>query len=778
MQSFTRGDQSAHDQIEEGVKLLSLQSAFNLIEEGDKLCEEYLNGNSENLAEAFNKYESAIATINNINNVDENPRTILDLYYEIDQHCPFKPTASNFATSLNNIGTTYYKVNLDEALKYFEYAMEIKVIKENEPNSFDVAIFSDNIGAVYKSQGKLDEALHFFTRSLKIKRQYPEHPNYIPNLAIALKRVGVIYYSQGKFEEALKSYKEVCDIRKKLAPNSLDVAAILDNIGSVYKSQGKLDEALKNYQEAYGIIKELAPNSLDVAIVSDNMGGVYYSQGKLDEALEYFKASLEIKQQHEANILNVAISLNSIGVVYHSQDKFEEALESYQKAYDIRKEHAPNSLSAFTVSDNIGAVYQSQAKFEDALNSYQEALEIMEQLAPNSLDVAAVLDNIGEVYESQGKLDEALKYYKKALDIKMLINPDSEDVSASSQKILEVNTKVNGQNNSSEISLIIGSESVDNSVLGGLNVFGNSVQDSQEGEDVEISPSPIKPLIQNQEEPSSSNQSNYKVNIEEALNYHREALNIMEELALDILDKNNGGGVYGSQDRLKDVLDKIFNRDLISADPYLINSSYEIANHALKLAEKGDNTNYYLGIALKCSDILIKKDPGYKFAYLIKGLALQKQGQLNKGLEVLSSALRIDPSYGEAKLTHIEISTQIFENEVKQDDVAYFKNIAKFIEMIEGAKQLKLSTSNYTAYDLHYIASRSAELFLKNIKDVNIRLPESKFQVGDPRYNDALKRILEKLEDLNPQKKDTPTSKASRSCVYPLKKIVAKCTVM
>ena len=99
--------------------------------------------------------------------------------------------------------------------------------------------------------------------------------------------------------------------------------------------------------------------------------------------------------------------------------------------------------------------------------------------------------------------------------------------------------------------------------------------------------------------------------------------------------------------------------------------------------------------------------------------------------------------------------------------------------MIEGAKQLKLSTSNYTAYDLHFITSRSAELFLKDIKDVNIKLPESKFQVGDPRYNDALKRILEKLEDLNPQKKDTPAPKTSRSCIYPLKRIVAQgCTVM
>ena len=100
MQSFTRVDQSLQDQIEERDKFLGLQFVFEKIAEGDKLCEEYLDGKLENLAEPFNKYESAIATINNINNDDENPRTILDLYYEIDQHYSFKPTASSFAVKV------------------------------------------------------------------------------------------------------------------------------------------------------------------------------------------------------------------------------------------------------------------------------------------------------------------------------------------------------------------------------------------------------------------------------------------------------------------------------------------------------------------------------------------------------------------------------------------------------------------------------------------------------------------------------------------------------
>jgi tetratricopeptide (TPR) repeat protein len=55
------------------------------------------------------------------------------------------------------------------------------------------------------------------------------------------------------------------EIRERLAPGSLDVAASYNNIGLVYQSQGKLTEALGCYQKALEIRERLAPGSLDVA---------------------------------------------------------------------------------------------------------------------------------------------------------------------------------------------------------------------------------------------------------------------------------------------------------------------------------------------------------------------------------------------------------------------------------------------------------------------------------------------------------------------------------
>jgi tetratricopeptide (TPR) repeat protein len=60
-------------------------------------------------------------------------------------------------------------------------------------------------------------------------------------------------------------YQKALEIQKRLAPDSLDVAASYNNIGFVLKSQGNLKGALVEYQKALEIRKRLVPDSLAVA---------------------------------------------------------------------------------------------------------------------------------------------------------------------------------------------------------------------------------------------------------------------------------------------------------------------------------------------------------------------------------------------------------------------------------------------------------------------------------------------------------------------------------
>ncbi len=65
-------------------------------------------------------------------------------------------------------------------------------------NNFNLAITYNNIGGVYDSQGKLEEALEMFMKCLNIMKEHYGDNNF--NLAGFYSNIGGVYYSQGKLE--------------------------------------------------------------------------------------------------------------------------------------------------------------------------------------------------------------------------------------------------------------------------------------------------------------------------------------------------------------------------------------------------------------------------------------------------------------------------------------------------------------------------------------------------------------------------------------------------
>jgi tetratricopeptide (TPR) repeat protein len=58
-------------------------------------------------------------------------------------------------------------------------------------NNFNLASTYNNIGFVYKGQGKLDQALEIYLKSLKIKKAHYGENNF--NLASTYNNTGIIY---------------------------------------------------------------------------------------------------------------------------------------------------------------------------------------------------------------------------------------------------------------------------------------------------------------------------------------------------------------------------------------------------------------------------------------------------------------------------------------------------------------------------------------------------------------------------------------------------------
>ncbi|MEM9454027.1 MAG: serine/threonine-protein kinase [Myxococcota bacterium] len=110
-------------------------------------------------------------------------------------------------------------------------------------------------GLVHARQGKLDDALHYFQRTLAVVEESlgPRHPQVSP----ALNSIGVVLANQGKFDDALLLLQRSLTLEEEeLGPHHPAVAGSLVNIGDMLVDQGKLDDARLHFQRALKVQEE------------------------------------------------------------------------------------------------------------------------------------------------------------------------------------------------------------------------------------------------------------------------------------------------------------------------------------------------------------------------------------------------------------------------------------------------------------------------------------------------------------------------------------------
>jgi tetratricopeptide (TPR) repeat protein len=159
-------------------------------------------------------------------------------------------------------------------------------------------------------------------------------------------RLGSIKSGQGKYEEAITFFEKSIEIMKKiLSPTHVDVATTYNNIGFVYERMKEYSKALSYHEKAIKIKqKNLSPNHPQLAISYDNMGNVLNQMGEYSKALSFQQKALEISQKTlPPNHPSLAIRYNNIGSVYDSLGDYSKALSFYERALNIGQRSLPEN---------------------------------------------------------------------------------------------------------------------------------------------------------------------------------------------------------------------------------------------------------------------------------------------------------------------------------------------------------------------------------------------------------------------------------------------------
>ena len=190
--------------------------------------------------------------------------------------------------------------NIDNSLEWEKYNQQAKELAEKLSQSTDPALSKcgkhglanaiNNIGFSYHKQGKLDDALEQFKKSLKINQELGNRSG----IALALNNIGSIYDIQGNTTSALECYERGLKIREEMGDQK-NIAVALNNMAGFYTDMGNIAKALELYSRSLKIY-ELIDNQKGKAKVLNNIGLIYKNQGDLFKALEYFTKSLKISK--------------------------------------------------------------------------------------------------------------------------------------------------------------------------------------------------------------------------------------------------------------------------------------------------------------------------------------------------------------------------------------------------------------------------------------------------------------------------------------------------
>ncbi|CAF0907726.1 unnamed protein product [Adineta steineri] len=304
----------------------------------------------------------------------------------------------------------------------FNKAQEVyEVLLHQTTNESDKALIYNELGRIKDSQGKYQEALTDYVKSLVIYQK--TLPSNHLDIGASYNNIGVVYYKMGDHPKALSSYKKAFEIREQsLPPNHPHLAMSYNNIGLVYENMGDYPKALSSYEKSLEIREQtLSSNHPDLAQSYNNIGAVSYKMGNYPKALSSYEKAFEIREQSlPSNHPDFAVSYNNIGLMHYSMSDYPKALSSYNKSLKIREQSLPSSHPDLAQSyNNIGAVFYNMSDYPKALSSYEKALEIREQTLPsNHPDLGGSYDNVGLVYENMGDYPKALLSHEKAFEIR------------------------------------------------------------------------------------------------------------------------------------------------------------------------------------------------------------------------------------------------------------------------------------------------------------------------------------------------------------------------
>lgn len=229
-------------------------------------------------------------------------------------------------------------------------------------------IAHNNIGNVYRLQGRYDDALREYQAALSI----------VPDEA--LNNIGNVYRAQGKVDDAARALEQALHVRSQVKT--------LSNLGALYRKQGKLDEALAQYRKALAI----DPESKEAHL---GLGVLYATQRMFAQAQVEYRTAIRIDPRYEEAHTN-------LGAALYAEGKVAEAVDAYTQALSVNP-FFPDARF------NLAVALTSLGREEEAIGEYEQVIRGVPTYIPARINLALLLYASGDHDGARAQFEQILR---------------------------------------------------------------------------------------------------------------------------------------------------------------------------------------------------------------------------------------------------------------------------------------------------------------------------------------------------------------------------------
>lgn len=237
----------------------------------------------------------------------------------------------------------------------------------------------NNIGYLYKTQGKLRIAKDYFTRA-EVLFQSIRHND---GLVLVLGNLGDIALKNGQFDEAL-------DLERKAMAYTLGSGdehyrnIAYYHIGTVFFAMKQYDSA--SYYQRLALAKFEQTGTMQYIVRSlENLSAISAAQGNFSAGFAHAERGLSIAQSNVSSF-DVALMCERLSELYSLTGKHEKALEFFRRTTTLRDSLASLNIEQRMKTLDMMRVAEKKSKEALALTKDQEKLEVLR----NSLIIGIV----------------------------------------------------------------------------------------------------------------------------------------------------------------------------------------------------------------------------------------------------------------------------------------------------------------------------------------------------------------------------------------------------